>query len=556
MFKQIEKYLLSEMEKYKIPNLSIAISKGEDDIWLKGYGYADLDEEIPATKETIYRVASMTKPIIATALLQWMDKGMFKLADFANNLLENVKIQTKFDEQPTIWNLLTHTSGLPTHVPPIYKNRKEAISLEELIRRYGKVIRPPNEVHVYSNTAYNIIGYLVGQFAGEPYPSYTKTNVLEPLEMSSSEFELTPSIKKHVVTGYHRIKVDEPLEVVEPYVIGCVPEATSSSLFTTAEDYTRFLIAHLNGGVYKSKRILKEETTREMQKIHWKVGNSRDGRGLSWVVNWLHGYRSFSHGGGMPGVSTYGIAFPDLKVVIVMLTSLDGVGDWRMKCLGTILQMILGKYEPFNPETIQVVSVPDEWRKIVGTYGLMGMKHVIHIENGYLVVGEGEEKAYLEKIGDKRYLIHGSVNDGREIMFEYDKEGKVKEIILGTNSYPRYVEEALPADENAEILGSWYGEYVNSLHPFTLNLEIENHARAKVTDMVGNIVPVCNFKADKGIVAGSFKCKVLPEYLGWTNNWGFKNELEITFSLAAIKNTLQGYIGFRTMRASITLERM
>ncbi|NVM22584.1 MAG: serine hydrolase [Desulfobacterales bacterium] len=544
MFEQIDKYILAEMEKMEIPSLSVAIAKDQNIIWSRGYGYSNLEEKTPATDNTIYRVASMTKPVISTGLLQWLEKGRFQLDDLVNDHFEKVKIQTEFDEQPTMRNLLTHTSGLPSHVPPIYYDESEAISLKELITRYAKVTLPPNRAWVYSNTAFAIIGYLIGLFASQPYPHYMKENVLEPLDMNASSFESTPSIKKSMAQGYERIEPSESIEAVKPYFLGCLPENACGCLYTTVIDYAHFLIAHMNRGVYKGQRILEEETISEMHKLQWAAGNSRNGSGLPWARGWHHGHLALSHGGGMPGWVTQGIMYPDLKLAIVIFSNLSGGPNWRNLFTGAILRMLLGEYQPFNPETIRVETVPGHWHKLAGTYVSdhgsyqHGKKSEVTIKEGYLILEMADEEIYLEELDEARYLIHGGASNGQELTFEYDEQGRAKQFDLGTSIYPRYVKEELPIVESADLVGSWHGEYMHFYGPYTIDLEIESATRATATDMGGRKIPVADFKVDLGRVIGTLKLTAPREYVGWEAWCGSHVKLK----LAAIDDQLKGHM--------------
>jgi len=544
MFEQIEKYILMEMERLKIPGLSICIAKDQDIIWSKGFGYANMEKEIPATENTVYRVASMTKPVVATGLLQWLEKGKFRLDDPVNDLLEGVEIQTKFSQQPTVKNLLTHTSGLPVHVPPIYRHKLEAPSLEELIEKYAKVTLPPNKAWVYSNTGFAVIGYLIGLFDGRPFPNYMKENVFSPLKMDTTDFELTPSMEKSIALGYERTDPREPAKAVEPYILGCIPEHPCGSLYTTVIDYTHFLIAHMNGGIFNGHRILKGETIREMHKLQVAAGASRSGSGLGWARGWHYGQLALFHGGGMPGWATQGVMYPDLRLAIVIFTNLSGTSDWRNLFTGAVLRMLLGKYHPFNPEMIRVRTVPSQWHKLAGAYVSVyngyerGKKPYIAIKDGHLVLNKGGEEMYLEKIDAERYLVHGGASDGMELTFEYDEEGKAKKFDLGTVTYPRYMEEKLPIDEKANLVGVWHGEYVHPYGPFTMDLKIESATRAVATDMEGRETTVTDFKASLGRVEGTLKLRAPREYAGWEAWFGSQVQLK----LAAINrsNKLQG----------------
>lgn len=329
MFDVLERFLVTEMEKQKVPGFSAAVVKGGDIAWSKGFGYSNSEKKIPATPETVYRVASVSKPVVATGLLQWMERGRFRLDDFVNELMENVKIQTRFHRQPTIRNLLCHTSGLPVHVDPICFDVNQTVSLEEMIRKSAITVRPPDQEIVYSNTAFNIAGYLVGLFAGEPYPDYMRKNVLDPLGMYSSAFEQTPNIREMMAQPYSRKKTDAPIEAVRPWYAGSLPEKPCGSLFSSATDLSHFLIAQMNRGMYRNARILNESTVDEMHRLQVRAGMSRSGYALSWKRTWHYGNLILSHTGGNLGWTAHVAFYPELKIGIIILCNLNDNSGWR-----------------------------------------------------------------------------------------------------------------------------------------------------------------------------------------------------------------------------------
>jgi len=542
MFNKVEKFLVREiLEKQGVPGFSVSIIKDKDIVWSKGFGYADLEEEIPATPETVYRVASVSKPVIATGLLQWMERGRFQLDDPVNDLMEDVKIISEFKEQPTVRNLLTHTSGLPVHVDPIYFNESECVSLEELIRNSAIAVRPPNQEIVYSNTAFNIVGYLVGLFAGEPYPQYMKKNVFEPLEMNSSSFEQTPRIRKLMAQPYTRKKAGAPLERVKPWYGGSLPEKPCGSLFSTVIDLGHFLIAQMNGGLYKGRRILKEETIKEMHKLQASAGASRSGYALAWKRTIHYGKVMLSHTGGNLGWRAHAAFYPKLKIGIVILTN-NGAHNarWRPPAREA-LHLLLGGSLSFDPKKTRMEVIPEDWRKLIGVYCRGLMKVEIKIEEGNLVLQRGVEKAYLERIDKMRYLVHGGSSDGMELTFEFDGDGSVKQFDLETETFKPFVEKKLVIDEKTDLIGTWHGNYVHPYGYFTMELKIEDEMRATVTDWNGVTKPLTNFKAHRGRVSGSFSFKNLPGYIGWGIS-----EFEANLDLVAVAGKLEGLMTLKS----------
>lgn len=539
VFNEVERFLVKKFEERQVPGFSVSIVSGRDIVWSKGFGYSNLEEEVPTTIETVYRVASVSKPVIATGLLQWMDRGLFHLDDPVNSLLKDVKIQTDFGEQPTVRNILSHTSGLPVHVDPVCFDLSETISLEEMIRESAIAVRPPNQEIVYSNTAFNIIGYLVGSFAGRPYPDYMREGLFEPLEMYSSDFEQTSHIRGLMAQPYSR-KKDYPIEAVRPWYGGSIPEKPCGSLFSTAIDLGHFLIAQMNGGIYKDRRILKDETVEEMHRLQSCAGSSRSGYALAWKRTWHHGTLMLSHTGGNLGWTAHVAFYPGLETGIVILCNLNDNSGWRPPAREA-LRLAVGGTLSFDSETIKRRIVPEKWISLTGTYTRQLRRVQVDVDDGNLILQRDSEKAYLEELDDTRYLVHGGVIDGMELTFEFDERDMVKQLDLETETYTPLLEDKRKIEEDTELTGTWHGNYVHPHGYFTMDLTIYDKERASATDMGGNSIPLTDFKAHLGRVTGSFRFKILQGYTGWG-----ADEFEAKINLAAIEGGLKGHMELKS----------
>lgn len=540
MIEPAERFLLEEMERRDVPGFSAAVVKGQEIVWSKGFGYANIEKESMASPETIFRVASVSKPVIATGLLQWMDRGSFSLDDPVNGLMKEVKIRTELGTEPTVRNLLTHTSGLPVHVDPVFFDLSETITLAELIRGSAIAVRPPKEEIVYSNTAFNIIGYLVGMFAGESYPDYMKENLFEPLEMRSSSFDQTTDIMKKMAQPYSRKKPGEPLEVVPTWYGASMPEKPCGSLFTTATDLGHFLIAQMNGGLYKDRRILKEETMDEMHRLQASAGASRSGYALAWKRTWHHERPMLSHTGGNLGWTAHVAYYPELKVGIAILCNLNDNSGWRPPARQA-LHLLVGGTLSFDPEKFSRDDAQERWGNLAGAYTRQFQKAEISIEEGNLILVRGSEKAYLEELEASMYMVHGTGVDGAELTFEFDDQGTVKQFDLETEVFPKEIGERRPVDEKADLRGAWQGEFVTPYGYFTMDLKVEGSTEGYCTDLSGNMIPVQDFKARAGLVTGKFRFRNLPGYVGWGAEW-----FDAALSLSAVEDGLEGYMTLKS----------
>jgi putative ATP-binding cassette transporter len=292
-----------------IPSASVALISGDQIIWSSGYGYSNLWARTPATANTVYLIGSTFKAMSTIALLEQMEQGKFKLDDRVNDYLTEFKIQGEDPQHPvTFRHLLTHTSGLPggefgpvsvwgDTVPP---------SLEDYLRKSLKVERPPLTSVTYSNLAYTLIAYLVQKFSGMPFKQYIQEHIFAPLEMTSTVFEPRPDLEERLSIPY------------------TVDEKTGSQLPAVR------LIANLNGGVFKGKRIISEETleqmfTRQYDQFKGGIegiwGNETAGFGLTWWNEVRDGDRYFAHSGSVPGYTAFLLGNRDRKLGFAILTN-------------------------------------------------------------------------------------------------------------------------------------------------------------------------------------------------------------------------------------------
>jgi len=522
----------------------VSVIAGDELVWAKGFGYADIENGVQASPETVYGCASVSKTVVAFGFLHLMERGKFSLDDPVNDHLD-VKIRTEYEEEPVIRDLLTHYTGMPTRVPPLFYDRKEALTIKGFIEEAARTIRPPRTTWAYCNTGYAIVGHLMELFTGTPYDEYIKRNILEPLEMNSSDFDHTPRVMEKLARGYKRGGgPDKPLIPNEPYVLGSLPQDPAGSLYSTVLDLSNFVVANLNGGAFKGRRILRESTIEEMHRLQMSPGESRSGMALTWFRNIHDGRVMLSHTGGLPDYTNHVALYPELGIGVCWLSNLQDGSGWRPPA-PTALRILAGDDAPYDPKRIQ--TVPENWRSIIGVYGIETSRLHVRVENGYLRLNG----LYLEGVDESRYIVHGLRNDGYELTFEYDETGRAKQFDIGNSFFTRYVEEKLEIDVEANLNGIWMGEYYNSSGFHTLKLEIEDSDQASITDETGKVIQIQALTAESGVVKGSGVFEIPPEYA----RWGLVNEVEVNFELKAVDGGLKGLLRSPGGAIQITFER-
>lgn len=541
----IERFVSAELACRRHPGASLSVIMDGRLVWARGFGYANMEKKIPAEPKTVYRCASVTKPVITVGLLQLMEKGRFLLDDEVNAHLD-IKIKDVKGEEPTIRDLLTHKSGLPTMVPPIYLFDEKPQTMRGYLKSAARAVRPRGQSWAYCNTAYMIIGYLIELFSGVSYDKYVTENVLKPLEMHSSAFTMTPEMHENLAQGYKRDGGPEkPLIPVSPYILGTLPEDPAGSLYSTVLDLANFLIMNMSGGSFKGRRVLKEETIREMHRLQAASGDSRSGMALTWFYSIHDGHVMLNHTGGLPDYTNNVCFYPSEKVGVCWLSNLQDGSGWRPPA-PTLLRIALGE-NPFFGAGLQLI--PSDWEKICGLYGDETHKVSLNIQNGFLTM---DNNMLLDRVDEARFVLHGSLYDGYELTLEYGDDGYVKSISFGTTHLSRYIQECLEVDKNAELKGIWIGEYYDSYGFHTLELIVEDQTHGSVRDPQGIIRSLTDFKAINGEISGSFRYELPREYA----RWGTKDYADANLELKAVKGELRGFIRSRGAASRITLKKI
>ncbi len=313
----------------KIPSAAIALIAGDRVIWTGAYGYSNLWARTPATPSTVYLIGSTFKAMSTVALLQQMEQGKFKLDDRVNDYLTEFKIQNEDPQHPvTFRHLLTHTSGLPADFGPFpVWGDTSPPPLEDYLRKSLKVAKPPMTSIVYSNMAYTLIGYLVQKFSGVPYKQYIQEHIFAPLEMTSTAFEPRPDMEERLSVPY---TVDEKTGGQVPAVRLKAAVWPAGLVYGTVLNQANWLIANLNGGVFKGKPLVRAQTfeqifTRQYDRFKGPVeglwGNETAGFGLTWWVEVRDGDHYFAHSGSVPGYTAFLLGNRDRKLGFAILTN-------------------------------------------------------------------------------------------------------------------------------------------------------------------------------------------------------------------------------------------
>jgi D-alanyl-D-alanine carboxypeptidase len=419
------------------PGVSIGIVYDQDLIWAKGYGYADVEEKIPATASTAYRIASITKLFTATAILQLRDAGKLQLDDPVAKHLDWFHLNDAFDDSPviTIRHLLTHTSGLPRELNSLYWDDMNFPEHTEFIKMFqeSSTILPRETELKYSNVAFNVLGEVVASVSGKPYPDYVRENILKPLGMTGTQVT-PPEDMPTLAKGYGSRKPGGQPRRMQPF-FDKRAMAPSGNMASTVEDLARFISLQFREDAVGGAQILKASTLKEMHRVHWLRPNWESGWGLGWSVVRVDGQVRITHGGSVPGYKTLVSAIPADKFGVIVLTNAeDGDPGSYARNAFAIIAPVLKKAAAVTEE----VPVADSsWTRYVGHYEwLDGSPLEVMLLNGELTLVDPAEdnpwegRIRLEPVSEGVFKMKDGSQKGELIRFQMDEYGLVTRIIM------------------------------------------------------------------------------------------------------------------------------
>jgi CubicO group peptidase (beta-lactamase class C family) len=317
----ISRLARQEMEKNKVTGLSIALVDDKGLIWAQGFGYADKENNIPATPQTVYRVASISKLFTATAIMQLADQGRINIDEPLTMYLPEFSIKTRFlgESRITPRNLMTHHSGLPANLyKGIFSSNPGPFTkvIKEIKDEY--LAYPPDFVYSYSNLGMTLLGGVIERVSGKDYASYMDESILSPIGMDNSSFSTKTGMV--VAKGYKDRDMTNELGI---------RDLPATGLLSSAVDLGRFMQMVLTGGISGERQIIKPDTLAEMLRpqnikvpldmgIHIGLGWALDGMGNTEIKN---AGPVAHHGGSLPAFNSQLLILPEQKLGVVVLTN-------------------------------------------------------------------------------------------------------------------------------------------------------------------------------------------------------------------------------------------
>ena len=311
--KTFEEFVAEQMFFDRMPGLSVGFIK-DDFTWARGFGYADLENKVPAKAETSYRLASVTKTITAVAVLQLAEEGKINL---------EAEIQAYVPYFPrkkwpvTVRQLLGHIGGIShyknyaveSHIKEP-KNTREALAI---FQNFDLVAEPGTRYN-YSSYGFNLLGAAVEGASGLPYGEYIAKRIFEPLGMDSSRLDNSLDLIPGRVRGYQIVKG----ELKNSEFVDVSSRFAAGGVRSTVVDLLKYARGIING------ELLSQPTREKMFSSMGLRNGFFTWYGVGWDVEPWDGHFAVSHGGSQPETRTHLLIFPADRFAVAIASNLEG----------------------------------------------------------------------------------------------------------------------------------------------------------------------------------------------------------------------------------------
>jgi CubicO group peptidase (beta-lactamase class C family) len=319
----------AEMAATGTPGVAIAVVLGDSIVYAKGFGVASVETRAPVTPDMLFRVASTTKMLTATAVLMSASRGQLGLDRLLESLLPELPPQLAL---LTMRDLLRHRAGLRDgssyygpHDDSAYYGPHDDSALGEFVRSWADTVlfTAPNDIYSYSNLGYIAAGALLERASGMSYADAMKEHLFRPLGMQRSTLRPTEAMTYPIAQG-HELGTDGRLAVVRPYSDDA-RYWPAGSVFTSANEFARFVVALLNNGRISGTQVLPPSVVQEMLTRQTDVPGSapseRAGYALGLVIRDLRGVLAYQHGGVRIGFGSVVRLLPERRAGIIILAN-------------------------------------------------------------------------------------------------------------------------------------------------------------------------------------------------------------------------------------------
>ena len=324
---RIDAAVTALMSSKNIPGLSVAVVTDNRLRWSKTYGLADVEHAVPVKNETVFRLASTSKPLTAVAVMQLAEDGKIDLDAPVQKYVAAFPVKSA---PITTRQLLGHLSGIRHYRGDEYDSTRNYPTLTDALAVFkdDPLEHEPGAKFTYTTYGYTLLGAAIEGASGMSYPDYMREHVFKAAGMAHTRIDSVFEIIPNRAHGYGKTRRTEG-DLRNAGLTDTSYKIPGGGIVSTAEDLARFAIALQSG------KLLKDETLGQML-ARQKISDGTETKyGLGWFVGERDGKREAWHGGVQHGTTATLRLIPSERAAVAILTNLEGGGSLGLEKLST-----------------------------------------------------------------------------------------------------------------------------------------------------------------------------------------------------------------------------
>ena len=330
-----EQLIQEFMTEQRTPGLAIGVQRGREMVYEGYYGLANLEHHVPVSAESIFEIASVTKPFTAQAVLRLAQDGKLTLND---------ALSTHLPGLPDAWNSVTvthclrHQSGIPNYMQPeaYWETSRLDKSADEILAlvRDQPLEFQPGDRYAYTNTGFYLLGMLIEAISGQSYDDYLKQTVFDPLGMTSTHYNDYDQILPHRVQGY---EWGPDGRLYNKAYRSAKNSLGAAGLVSSVRDLLRW-----RASLFDDKVLNAEYRAQAWTPMLSAEGNEKEfgmTTGLGWMQHDSEHGKFWGHNGATDGFASTFLYFPDIDITVVVLcnTMIDAMHTFAIMALSEVL---------------------------------------------------------------------------------------------------------------------------------------------------------------------------------------------------------------------------
>jgi len=417
-FTELDKLVPAELKEKNTPGAVITVISGDQIIYQKAFGVANVETNAAMQPEMLFRLGSTTKMFTAAALLTLAEKDQIKMNEPIGNRVKGLNARLG---QVTPHHLLSNSAGIRDFTAPVISNDDPALG--NMVRAWKDDVffADQGEIYSYSSPGYWLSGFVVEELQGKPYAEAMTELLFKPLGMERTTLRPFLAITYPFATG-HVVQEGKPA-IIRP-MFNNVAMWPAGSIFSNSKDLSRWVIALLNEGKVEGKQVVSAPLISQMVQHHVPVpGESDSYYGYGLTVFKYKGLEFVGHGGFSRGYGSMIQMVPSRKFAVIVLTNKSG--ETMRNSLNKAIELGLGLKDDESEKPVPVAPPTEaEINEYAGVYSHAPQTWEVLLKDGKMFV-KFEDKEYAATKTAERKFTFGAQNEN-EVVFVAGKDGKIR----------------------------------------------------------------------------------------------------------------------------------